>query len=99
MSDCLINSILSYILTWELKTIGSACLERHGVVYEVKVLLGPLFVIFNELIVEVTLGELIGTVLIVLYSVLLRLFLLLISSISLIVMNSLSMLRMTDGLA
>ena len=68
VTDGVISSILACVFTWEAEAVGRCTLDRDRVVDKVNVAASPLFIIFNELIVEVASWEIIGTVLVVTYS-------------------------------
>ena len=69
MSHCLIDCVLTHILTGETETICGSDLEGETKVNEVEVLLSPLLIVLDELVVEVTFGKVVGTVLVELYEI------------------------------
>lgn len=101
VSNSLINTVLSDIFSRENEAISCAELQGDCEVNEVEVVEGPLLVVLNEFIVEVSTGKWVCAILIVVYAhaVIIHTFdLLLRSSIILNEMYSLSMLRTTLGL-
>jgi len=68
VTDGVISAILTCIFTWEAEAIGRCALDRDRIVDKVNVAASPLFIIFNELIVEVASWKIIGAVLVVTYS-------------------------------
>jgi hypothetical protein len=62
--DCIVGSILSSIFSGEAESICSTVSDRDCVVHEIDIALCPLLIILDKAIVEVALGEIIGTVLI-----------------------------------
>lgn len=67
--DGFIDGVLANVLAWELKAISSQSLEGKSVMHKVEVLKSPLLVVFDELVVEVSLWQVIGRVHVVLYKV------------------------------
>jgi len=68
VADSVVSAILTCVFTGEAETIGGGTLDRDRIVDKVNVAASPLFIIFNELIVEVASWKIIGTVLVVTYS-------------------------------
>jgi hypothetical protein len=68
VADGVVSAILTRVFTGEAETIRGGTLDRDRIVDKVNVAASPLFIIFNELIVEVASWKIIGTVLIVTYS-------------------------------
>ena len=64
VSDSLVDSILSYIVSWEAEAIWWRTLKWKGMVYKVKVLLSPLLVVLDEFVMEMSLWLLVCSVLV-----------------------------------
>ncbi len=67
---CIVDPVLTCILSWEIETIARAKYQRYRVMNKVKVLKSPLFVILNEFVVEMLSWHFIAAVKIELYSLL-----------------------------
>ena len=68
MTNSVISSILTSIFTWEAEAVRRCTLNRNRIVNKVNVAASPLFIIFNELIVEMASWKIIGAMLVVAYS-------------------------------
>jgi hypothetical protein len=68
VADGVVSAILTRVFTGEAETVRGGTLDWDRIVDKVNVAASPLFIIFNELIVEVASWKIIGTVLIVTYS-------------------------------
>jgi len=55
---------LTGILSWELEAIGSATVKGECIVDKIYILGCPLLIILDETIVEMSTGEIVGTVII-----------------------------------
>jgi hypothetical protein len=64
MLNGLVDSDLADILSWELEPVTGNSWSRNGVMNVIKVVRGPLLVILDELVVEVSLWEIICSVLV-----------------------------------
>lgn len=69
VTDCIISSVLSSILSWEAEAIRAHGLQRESVVNKVDVAGGPLLVVLDKAVVEVAAGHVVGRVLIVVYNI------------------------------
>ena len=69
VTDGIISSVLSSILTWEAEAIRACSLKRESVVNKVDVAGGPLLVVLDEAVVEVTARKVVGRVLVVVYTI------------------------------
>ena len=69
VTDGIISSVLSSILTWEAEAIRACSLQRESVVNKVDVAGGPLLVVLDEAVVEVAARHVVGRVLIVVYNI------------------------------
>ena len=67
MTNGIVGTILPCILTWEAEAIGGRWQNGDCVVHKIDVAACPLSIILDELVVEVTSGNIIGAVLIVAY--------------------------------
>jgi hypothetical protein len=68
VADGVVSAILTCVFTGEAETVRGGTLDGDRIVDKVNVAASPLFIIFNELIVEVASWKIIGAVLIVTYS-------------------------------
>jgi hypothetical protein len=68
VANSVVGTVLPCVLTWEAEAVGRCALDRDRVVDKVNVAASPLFIIFNELIVEVASWEIVRTVLVVTYA-------------------------------
>jgi hypothetical protein len=68
VADGVVSAILTRVFTGEAETVRGGTLDGDRIVDKVNVAASPLFIIFNELIVEVASWKIIGTVLVVTYS-------------------------------
>ena len=68
MTDGVVHTVLTGVLTWEAEAVRAHCLLREGIMHEVDIARGPLLVVLDEFIVEVTLREVVRTMLIVTYT-------------------------------
>lgn len=69
VTDGIISSVLSSILTWEAEAIRACSLKRESVVNKVDVAGGPLLVVLDKAVVEVATRHVVGRVLIVIYNI------------------------------
>jgi hypothetical protein len=60
----LVDSNLANILSWELESIAGDTWSRNGVMHIIKVVSCPLLVILDELVVEMSLWQIICSVLV-----------------------------------
>ena len=67
MADGIISTILAGEFTRETETIRGCSLDGNGIMNKVDIAACPLFVVLDESIMEVTLGKIVSTVLVVAY--------------------------------
>lgn len=67
VANSIISSILACILSWETEAIRRNTLNRDSVVNKVDIAASPLFVVLDELIVEMASGKIISAMLIKAY--------------------------------
>lgn len=67
MSHGIIGAILTSEFTWETEAIRGCSLDGNGIMDEIDIAASPLLVVLDELVMEVTCGEIVCAVLIITY--------------------------------